>query len=524
MAAPVRNPETAAPSPKRRAWKERALAALTAVSLLLSAEAALAQTKKKKKKPASEPAAATAKSEKQPEKTAKDAASTQPASTQPALTQPPAPRRPRAALSRIVDAIARDLEKAPQGALVVASPLVSDTPAPKGAALAVSLAAQLAGRRGKGAWARGEPASLPLARAAARNEPGLIYLAVEIAAGQLRVTADVYPVPKTVWSRVREPEPGPIDHTFASAPIDAEVRGFLAPIPLVTVSVERAKNFESDVVALACGDVNSDGALEIVSVSRRRVSTVRIRGGKVSPIASRSWPELSPVHPSPLREPIGFATLAERGTTTQGELTEGTFVDVALTDRARSVRLDGKLQLVAGFPGVAMPDGEGTMCVRNWGLLMTGAVGPCAPSDPAPINSSVGGQYDAAASAELISPLGDQFAVWAGRERGVVEIRDSAGAKVFAESGGAQLAVGDLDQDGDPELISSLDVLNPLEDAIVVRTWPRSAAAGSKEAKLRERFRIPAAAGVRALAVCPPDGPGRAPFVVATADEIWVVR
>lgn len=511
--APTRDPKTRSLKRKASRFVGRTLAALTAVSLLLSAEAALAQTKKKKKKPAQkEPAAAPAKDEKQAEKKPKE--------PEPA----PAPRRPRAALSRVVDALAKDLEKAPQGALVVASPLVSDTPAPKGAALAVSIAAQLAGRRGQGAWARGEPASLPLAREAARNEPALIYLGVEIAGGQLRVTADVYPIPKTVWSRVREPSPGPVDHTFASAPIDAEIRGFLAPIPLVTVSVHRAKNFESDVVALACGDVNADGALEIVSVSRRRVSTVRLAAGKVSPLASRSWPELSPVHPSPLREPIGFATLAERNAPASDELSAGTFLDVALTDRARSIRLDGKLQIVAAYPGVAMPDGEGTMCVRNWGLVMTGAVGPCLPSDPDPINPSVGGQYDAAASAELITPLGDPFVVWAGRERGVVEIRDSAGAKIFAESGGAQLAVGDLDQDGDPEIISSLDVLNPLEDAVVVRTWPRSAPAGSKEAKLRERFRIPAAAGVRALAVCPPDGSGRAPFVVATADEIWVVR
>ena len=522
MAAPVRDPEPSAPSARQRAWGRvgRALAALVAASLLLAPEAALAQSKKKKKKPAADAAAATSKTDKKQDK---DKAAPKEAAPAPPPAPPPAPRKPRAGLSRIVDALARELDKAPQGALVVASPLVSDTPAPKGAALAVSLAAQLAGRRSKGAWARGEPASLPLAREAARNEAGLIYLAVEIAAGQLRVTADVYPVPKTVWSRVREPEPGPIDHAFASAPIDAEIRGFLAPIPLVTVSVDRAKNFESDVVALACGDVNADGAPEIVSVSRRRVSTLRLRGGKVSPIASRPWPELSPVHPSPLREPIAFATLAERSAVADGELTEGTFIDVALTDRARSVRLDGKLQIVAAFPGVALPDGEGTMCVKNWGLVMTGAVGPCAPSDPATIHASVGGQYDAAASAELISPLGDPFVVWAGRERGAIEIRDSAGAKIVGDSGGAQIAVGDLDQDGDPELISSLDVLNPLEDAVVVRTWSRTSA-GAKEARLRERFRIPAAAGVRALAVCPPDGPGRAPFVVATADEIWVVR
>ena len=39
-----------------------------------------------------------------------------------------------------------------------------------------------------------------------------------------------------------------------------------------------------------------------------------------------------------------------------------------------------------------------------------------------------------------------------------------------------------------------------------------------------ETLRLPAPAGVSAIAVCPPDSAGRAPFVVATADEIWVVR
>jgi hypothetical protein len=490
----------------------RALAVLAAAGLLLSAEDALAQKKKKRAKPP-DASAAAAPADKSTAKGTPPAGPSAPAAV---------PKRPRSAVSRIVDALSRDLEKAPAGALVVAAPLVTDTPAPRGAALVVSLAAQLAGRRGSGAWARGEPGSLPLAREAARSETGLIYLVTEISGGQVKVTADVYPVSKTVWSRVRDPDPGPIDHSFTLAPLDAEIRSFLAPIPLVTVSVERAKNFESDVVALACGDVNEDGALEIVSVSRRRVSTVRLKGGKVSPILSRSWPDLAQVHPSPLREPIGFATLAPRATTIDGELTEGAFLDVALTDRARSVRLDGKLQVVASFPGMALPDGEGTACVKNWGMVMTGAVGPCAPSDPPTRNPSVGGQYDAVASAEMISPMGDPFVVWAGRERGFVELRDTSGNKQVIDSAGAQLAVGDLDQDGEPEVVASLDVLNPLEDAVVVRTWQRTA--GSKDAKPRERFRLPAAAGVRALAVCPPDGPGRAPLIVATADEIWVVR
>jgi hypothetical protein len=66
--------------------------------------------------------------------------------------------------------------------------------------------------------------------------------------------------------------------------------------------------------------------------------------------------------------------------------------------------------------------------------------------------------------------------------------------------------------------------LNPLEDAVVVRTWLRDAK-GPAAKGLRDLLRIPAAAGVRAIGTCPPDnGTGRTPFVVATTDEIWVVR
>jgi hypothetical protein len=426
----------------------------------------------------------------------------------------PAPsvaKAPRAAIAAVAESIAKQLAPIRGRVLVAAGALASDAGAPRGPQLVAAIVAQLSGRRADGSRTKAEPTTLPSARALVKGDAALVYLTIEIGGGELRVKADVYPVPGTVWARARDPEPAPSLHAFARAPLDAEVRTYLTPIPLVAAHVDRARNFEGDVVALACGDFHGDGVPEILAVSRRRVTTLRLRGGRVSPIVSRSWPDLAKVNPAPLREPLAFATVAAR---------DGTpFLDVGLTDRASSVRLDGDLKLTDLLPGVALPDGDGTACARGGNVVVTGPVAPCARGDGATYAATVGGKYDAFASARVVSPRGDAFVVWVGREADKLELRDDAGRKLFFDDVGAQLAVGDLDQDGDPEVISTIDTQNPFEDAVVVRSWSRA-----QPGKLRDVMRIPAAAGVRALAVCPPDGPGRAPFVVATTDEIWVVR
>jgi hypothetical protein len=416
----------------------------------------------------------------------------------------------------VADAIAQAIGKVPARTLVVTGALASDSAATKGDKLALAVAAQLAGRFENATHAHGEVAALAAARAlaSAAAAPALLHIAVEIASGKLRVTADEYPVPKTVWAKIRDPEPAPVAHAFAETPIDAEVRSYLAPIPLVTPQVDRGRNFESEVVAIACGDLDGDGSSEIATVSRRRVTTSRIRAGKVEPLHGKGWIELSPVSPAPLREPYAFATLVSRGAGADARTT----LDVSLTDRALGVRMGRGLEVEATFPGLAVPDGAGAACTRMMGLVVTGPLGPCKKGDPAPLAASVGGQYDAFASAALVSAAGAPFVVWAGRERGVVELRDDASHTSRVSDMGAQLAVGDLDQDGEPEILGSVDTLNALDDAVLVRTWHRATG------KVEERLRIPAAAGVRALGVCPPDGPGHTPFVVATADEIWVVR
>lgn len=399
-------------------------------------------------------------------------------------------------------------------ALVAVAPLESDAKATRPDDLAVLVASQLAGQGGFEAPKAPEPVTSAIARA--DGAKWVVYLRVRVEAGRLRAAADVHPVPASVWARARNPSPGPVRHAFAEAAIDAEVRSHLAPVPLVAaLEFSRGKNFELGVLALACDDLDRDGAPELVTVSRSAVTVSRIRGGKVAPVTSRPWSELSKMDPTPLREPI--AAVFTLPPLARGEPAPLELV-ASLTDRSHAVRLGASLEPVATYPGFAIPEGGSLACARFPALTLTGPLDPCGPADPPPRRASVTGRFDAFAAATLVSSGGSPFEVWAGREDGVVEVRDDRGATSKIASGGAQLAVGDLDQDGLPEILTSLDVERGGPDALVIYSWDRS------EKPPKEQLRIPIAAGVHALAVCPPVGPGRTPIVLATGDELVVAQ
>lgn len=440
---------------------------------------------------------------------AKPASAARPAPAQPAAT-PPA-HRP--AIETIARSLARTLPELPPSALVVAAPLESDASAPRGQALAELVASRVAGERRLGVVTGTHGLVQALARA--RGASHVLLVAPSIAGGRLRASASLHPVPSTVWARIRQPLPGAVAHAFAEAPIDAEVRAHLEPIPITAFDTHRGRAFESGVLALACDDFDRDGAPEILSVSRHRVTISRIQGGRVVPVRARAWSELSPVHASPHREPIGSAVAL--ALPAADPLAERELV-VSLTDRALALRLDARLEPRESFPAFALAASGSYACARLPAISITGPLEPCAVGDPPPGRASVGGRYDALASAALVEPTGKAFEVWAGREDGALEIFDDTGKRARLPGVGAQLALGDLDQDGRPELLRSLDVDRPGDDAVVVATWDRDGRPP------RETARFPVAAGVHALAVCPPDGPGRAAFVVATPAELLVVR
>jgi hypothetical protein len=433
----------------------------------------------------------------------------------------PAPT-PTSATSQVASRLASDLAPAAKEAVVFVAPLRSDEPAPRGAELASKLAAMIAGALGPGTSARAEPVPLATAQATAKGAKSLVYVQIDIARGQIQATGDVYRTTRNVWDRARQPVPAPIAHAFAAARIDGEVRSYLAPIPLAASRIDRVTTEDRDVVALACGDVNDDGALEIVTLGRRRAAIGRAQAGRFVPSKVALLRDLSGIAPSPLREPLGgLAIVPARGA-------ERTHIDLGITDRARGSRLDANLRVLGSIAGVPLARPNGDACVTFQGSTLSAVVAKCADADPPIDTSDIEAPLDAAAHATFVAADGTVRVVGATRDPRTAELKLRSGAETASlPHAGAQIALADLDQDGSPEIISTLDVATkppssdptkpPEGDALVITTWKLGAG-------LQEKTRTAVPGGIRAVAACPPDGAGVAPVVVATSGELWIIR
>jgi len=443
---------------------------------------------------------------------AAEAAPAAPAAAVPPPGPRPGPPHPhtcshgqRSAVSEIACELAAALGALPARTLVVVAPLVSAVKVDKKDALVGRIARITAGALGHQVRAHEKPAGLGRARSLASDAGTLVYLQPRIARGKLQLTADEYPVPHNFWDRVRDPDPSPIRHAFASRRIDAEVRSFLPPVRLVVSHIDKASSPERQPVAVACGDVVGDGGLELVLAGRHGIHVGRLRSGRLVPRASVAWSALSPVAPFPLRQPLGAISL------------DAGHIDVGISDRADEVRLDAGLKPIAKVPR-RIPWSPGG-CVRFSGVALSTHIEPCHSDDGGVALSGFASPADAVAGALIRGRDGTAHRLRVERvaNKSVALLRDDRGRTARVDGVGAQLAIGDVDGDGQPELLSGADTLNPHADALIVRTW-------RDDGRVVERLRLAVPDGVRALAVCPPEDEGATPVVIATGGGVWVVR
>ncbi len=416
--------------------------------------------------------------------------------------------RANGALESVASRVAKGLGKAPPSAIVVAAPLASDVQAPRAEELAVRLAQLVAGSLGGAARAHPQPATLAQARAVASKGSDLVFVQPAIERGSLRVTIDVYAVVANAWDRVRDPTPPPRAHAFAEAPIDAEVRAFLASLSLEHASVHRAKHDEGDVLAAACGDLEGGAGMELALVSRARVAVGQIVNGKFVPRKTAAWSALSPRSPVPMREPIGGASIVSDGD--QAKLLVGT------TDRG-GVALDSSLSLVGALRGVPIAAHEDACATPNAATsAFEGDPVACASDAPATAKrfASPAAHADALASFDVVRADGTVRAAAVAREtNGKLDARFGEATRAF-DGVGAQVALADLDQDGSPEIATTTA---DGDDAITLWSWD-----GASDPV--ERRKLPAPGGVRALCACPSEDGGAPALIAIVGHEVWIVR
>lgn len=427
--------------------------------------------------------------------------------------------------------------------LVVAGPLEADDPAPRGDTLALRVAEGVAARIGAGARAHSQTAQLATARALAGQAGALVYVHTAIARGDLHVTMDVYPSMANAWDRIRNPLPAPTTHAVKSAKIDAQVRPYLAPLILEQATVDRAHHDEGEVLAAACGDADGDGDNEVVLVSAPRVALGRLRAGRFVAERTAAWSALGPALPVPMREPMAEAAIAPGG------------VVVGLTGRG-GLRLTPALSVEAPLAGLPVWGGDDVVCLRpepSAGAFDGAPVECSLRAEARPRMAVPAPRFDAFGAALIGDAQGNGRAVVAVREPSG-RLRLKAGDALGVPDGtfGAQLAVGDLDQDGVPEIATSADIpagsaqAGRADDAIDIASWspgssaspgvagaqsavtgapgPPGAATSPAGADLRSRIHLAAPGGVRALTMCPPGDHGEPALLAVVGSEVWIVR
>jgi hypothetical protein len=420
----------------------------------------------------------------------------------------PPPSYATGAIVRAATALADGLGTVPAGALVVGSNLTTDLPSTKTQELAARITNLIASRF-IDARVSPKPATLPVARGLSAQASALVYVQIELVRGELRVTGELFPTVKNSWARLLNPSQAPRAHAFTTVPIDAEIRSFFAPIVLEHATLHKARHDEADVDAIGCGDLDGDGGLELVMVSRSRVVVGRLRAGHFVVERTQPWAALATRAPVPLRDPLATVLVAPQGH--PGKILVGH------TDRS-AVLLDAALVVQGTLAGLPVPGAEGRYCAipnaaegtfdAGWGSCEMSTKSPTLLTWP---------RHDAAFSLDVVSPTGRAARVSIVREPdGVLQLRrDGETTPLRRADAGAQLALADLDLDGTAEVIITSDADG--DDTLSVFSI-------SATGKFTPRLRFPAKDGVRAVGVCPPEENGVPAVVAVVGSEVWLVR
>lgn len=340
----------------------------------------------------------------------------------------------------------------------------------------------------------------------------LVFLSSAIKSGDLFLEVTVTKWPSKFWRRVLAPE-GTTTEALRLRVGAESLRGLF---PVAKRFVRKRTTIKSPIsapVALACGDIDEDGHPDLAVIGRHSIVLGALSLESFREKTRRDWEDLSKVHGSPLRSPLAAARI------------ENKLLTVGLSDRAQTVHLNEHLARV-GYSARGYPlSGGQCLSYSAEGLMMPAINCQTPQKDPparlalTPMDSDQA--LDAYASRSFLTESGvagsitTQLPLGASDASVEVALPSEQLIELVLEGTGASIVNADINGDGTVEIISSSGSAPGAADHLRIHT-----VLDRRIVKVTEV----ATSSIFALAVCPFDGENPLTLVMATAEELWILK
>lgn len=340
----------------------------------------------------------------------------------------------------------------------------------------------------------------------------LVLLETNIKAGDLFLHVTVTKWPRNFWRRALAPK----GTTTGALRLRVRAESLRRLFPVAKTVAGKRWTTKSPVrapVAVACGDIDEDGLPELAVVGRHSIVLGTLEAGSFRSKARRSWADLSDVHSAPLRSPLSAARI------------ENQLLTVGLSDRSHTVHLDGRLEKVGfsarGYPlpgGSCLPFSPEGVVRQAFDCRVSKKVAPLPQTSSFDVAATVVDAYASswfltqsgvAGSVSTLLPLGESDVSVE------VALPSEQLVELVLPGTGSALMTADLNGDGTVEIISSSDSAAGAPDRLRIHT-------------LVGRHLVKAidiqTSSISALAVCPFAGENPLTLVVATEEELWILK
>lgn len=402
------------------------------------------------------------------------------------------PRRVSSSLTYLACSLRDNLPPLQPDTLVVSRPLAQASP--EGArAFAERLSLLLSSALGA---QNGGVVLGPVPQASAR----VVLLEPQLSGNLVQVNATVIGERASVWARLRGATHQVLAHAFSSRPLDVELQSYLPKVPLVRPSLRSYASPVGQLNAIACGDIDGDGALEVAVANRQEVALGTLTDAGFVPRKVTALNTLSAVAVVPLREPV--AALWFNDST----------LELSSTDRQQWLALGADLQPLTKSSG-QLGLGPGWCAARTAASGETKAF-PC--QTPPKLSDATAVNLDRVVALSRPNAKTPVLA-WRDAGSGVVSVQTERRTFVLPDRG-AQFALDDLDHDGALEVVTTSRTLLRAEDHLWVHSLPET----TTDAALIWDFPVPS--GVDAVAICPAEVAAPSAILFASNDRIGVLQ